>query len=304
MTGSAEARLGRLVETGELKFVYVLGLARSSSTIVCRMLGTALDGAVFEPATPVSPDRRGHYARTILRAFGKARKAIGSDRPVSLAIKDLSLFLDDPLFLETAAAASHVVFTVREPVAQYASLRRQLAGEFAFAQRVDAVLRHPFEALWMAWYFVLCGRSFIAETRAALPGTTAPLHRLATAGWNLRSFVNMERQIEKLGVPATVLDAGWLRQDPAGAEALLRRIAAPIARRGRRADVEVPGHSRMLPRSRWAAEALASRHITAATGRTAPPPAPDAFDAALLARVAEPYRRIRAMGMPLRVPAQ
>ena len=43
--GDPVARLADLVAAGQLRFVYVLGLARSGSTIVCRMVGAALDGA-------------------------------------------------------------------------------------------------------------------------------------------------------------------------------------------------------------------------------------------------------------------
>ncbi len=82
MSSSAEARLGQLVRSGELRFVYVLGLARSSSTIVCRLLGARLDGAVYEPATPAALGRRRHFARTILKAYDGARARIGSGRPV------------------------------------------------------------------------------------------------------------------------------------------------------------------------------------------------------------------------------
>jgi hypothetical protein len=294
MRSSAEARLDQLIRSGQLRFVYVLGLARSSSTIVCRVLGGRLDGAVYEPATPAALDRRRHFARTILSAYDRARARVGEGRPVALAIKDLSLFLDDPAFEAVAARASHIVFTVREPAAQFASLRRQLAHEFSPLERVDAVLRHPFEALWMAGYFLVYGRRFIAEARAALgPG---PPHRLAMAGWNLRSYANLERQMALFDVPTTLLDADTLRRDPARAEALLAAIAAPLAPVGPRANVEIAAHSRMLPRSKWAAEALSSPGISA--GDPAPPPAPpDPLDAALLARNTAAYQRICARHM-------
>lgn len=290
MSSSAEARLDQLVGSGELRFIYVLGLARSSSTIVCRVLGSRLDGAVYEPATPVALDRPRHYARTILRAYDAARKRIGGDRPIALAIKDLSLFLDEPVFERVAAQAHHIVVTVREPASQFASLRRQLAQEFSPLQRIDAVVRYPFEALWMAWYFLVYGRQFMAEAKSAL-GPGAP-HRLAMAGWNLRSFSNLERQLAMFDTPVTVIDAGTLRRDPAEAGALLDAIAAPLVPRGPRADVEIAGHSRMLPRSKWAAEALSSQGISPAAAAHPRPPAPDAFDTALLLRNGAAYKRI------------
>jgi hypothetical protein len=296
MKSSAIDRLHALVETGDLRFVYVVGVARSSSTILCRVLGSALDGAVFEPATPVALDRQVHYASTIIRAYNRARKQIGAGRPVTLAIKDLSLFLDDPSFLSIVAQAAHVVFSVRHPVAQQASLKRQLKQEFSPLQRVDAVVRYPFEALWMAWYFLVYGRRFVRDASALLGYGVRRLPRLAMAGWNLQSWRNMEAQIAGLGdMPVTVLDADDLRRDPQAAEALLRSIAAAIAPAGPRASVEMAGHSRMLPRSKWAAEALASRGIKPAMvpGTI---PATDAFDAGLLAVTEAAYHRVRRTG--------
>ena len=69
MNSDPVARLFALVDSGALRFVYVLGMARSSSTILCKLLGASLDGAVYEPATPAKLDRRLHYADTILKAY-------------------------------------------------------------------------------------------------------------------------------------------------------------------------------------------------------------------------------------------
>lgn len=286
-------RLEALVDSGQLRFVYVLGLARSSSTIICRLLGEALDGAVFEPATPAAFNRRTHYARTILRAYDRARAAIGSDRPVSLAIKDLTLFLDDPQFEAIVARAAHVVFTIREPAAQQASLARQLKHEFSPLQRIDAVVRHPFEALWMACYFLAYGRRFVREASDLLGYRFTRLPRLAMAGWNLASYRNLERQLAAREASSiSVLDADALRRDPQRAQALLTAIAARIAPAGTRTSIEIAGHSRMLPRSKWAAEALASHAITAAAPAPRNLPAPDAFETTLLGVTGAAYARI------------
>lgn len=292
-------RLTGLIESGQLRFVYVIGVARSNSTILCRLLGAALDGAVYEPATPAALDRRRHFARTILRAYDEARRQIGPNRPVALAIKDLSLFLDDPAFAGIVGQAAHVVFSVRHPVAQQASLKRQLAQEFSFFQRVDAVVRYPFEALWMAWYFLVYGRRFIREASAVLGPVSGRLARLAMAGWNIESWRNMEACIAALApVPFTVVDADALRRDPRSAQLLLDEVAASIAPTGRRAAVEVAGHSRMLPRSKWAAEALTSRALKPPAPAPAGTPSPDAFDAALLTVTEAAYERVRGAGTP------
>ncbi len=297
MDSSHIGRLSRLVESGQLRFVYVIGVARSSSTILCKMLGAALDGAVYEPATPAAFNRQRHFAATILKAYDRARRQIGPGRPVALAIKDLSLFVDDPAFVSIMTRAAHVVFSIRHPVAQQASLKRQLAQEFSPLQRVDAVLRYPFEALWMAWYFLIYGRRFVREASALLGYAFVRLPRLAMAGWNLESWRNMEAQIEALGaVPITVLDADELRRNPQATETLLAAIAASIAPAGQRSAIEVPGHSRMLPRSKWAAEALASDGIKPAESPT-PVPSPDSFDTTLLAVTEAAYGRVLRAGI-------
>ncbi len=287
-------RLTALVAAGQLRFVYVLGLARSGSTIVCRTLGAALDGAVYEPATPARLDRRFHYARTILRAYDEARTLAGS-RPIALAIKDLSLFLDDPRFAALVAQAAHLVVTVREPRAQQASLKAMLLHEFSPWQRIEIIFRAPYEALGMAWYFLVYGRSFLREGQAALGFRWRWLPRLAMAGWNLRSWRNLEAQLIALAhLPVTVLDADAMRHDPADTEAQLRRIAAAITPDAPRAGIEVAGHCRMLPRSKWAAEALTSRRIKPATAPRRPLPPPDAFDARLLSITEAAYARVLA----------
>ncbi len=294
MNSDPVARLFALVDSGALRFVYVLGMARSSSTILCKLLGASLDGAVYEPATPAKLDRRLHYAETILKAYDEARARIGAERPVTLAIKDLSLFVDEPDFTSLVARAAHVVFSVRHPVAQQASLKRQLAQEFSIPQRIDAIFNHPYEALWMAWYFLVYGRQFVREASGLLGYRFTRLHRLAMAGWNLRSWRNMETQIAALGdTPMTLVDADELRRDPVAAEALLKTIASAIAPQGPRAAIEVSGHSRMLPRSKWAAEALSSTGIRPTATTAATTATPDEFDAALLAITSAAYNRVR-----------
>lgn len=308
MSGHPASRLADLIEAGQLRFVYVVGLARSGSTIVCRVLGAALDGAVYEPATPARLDRGRHYAETILKAYDEARSQIGGDRPVALAIKDLSLFVDDPNFVATMRKASHVVVTVREPAAQQASLKALLAHEFSPWQRIEIIFRHPYEALGMAWYFLVYGRDFVREASSLFGFGFLKLHRLAMAGWNLRSWRNLDAQLAGLGeVPVSVLDADAMRLRPAETEAELRRIARGIAPTGKPALVEVAGHCRMLQRSKWAAEALGSTGIKAASGNRPKRPPPDAFDTKLLAITEAAYQRVRGSSAgqePNTAPAQ
>lgn len=290
------ARLADLVGAGQLRFVYVLGLARSGSTIVCRTIGAGLDGAVYEPATPARLDRGRHYAKTILKAYDEARRQVGNDRPIALAIKDLSLFIDDRRFLATLAQAAHLVVTVREPAAQQASLKALLAHEFSLWQRIEIIFRHPYEALGMAWYFLVYGRQFVREASLLFGYGLLKMHRLAMAGWNLRSWRNLEAQLAGLcDMPVSVLDADAMRRDPADTEARLRRIASSVAPSGAPAHVEIAGHCRMLQRSKWAAEALSSTGIKAASGDQPKRPPPDALDSQLLAITEAAYKRVLGM---------
>lgn len=291
--------LQRLVDTGQLRFIYVVGVARSASTIVARRLGAALDGAVYEPATPATPSIHRHFAGTILKAYERARARVDRDGPVGLAIKDLSLFLDEPLQAFVHRNAAHLVVTVRDPAAQQASLRRQLGKEFAPLQRVDAIVRHPFEALWMFTHFLRLGPHYAALAAESMAGHRGNWVQRAVAGWNIESWTRMERLL--VGVDPSrlsVLDAAALRSDPAGAEATLAAIARAIAPMGARAGVEIAGHSRMLPRSAWAREALHSTGIAAAEPRRDPARAstPGDWEEALLAITEPAYRRILAAG--------
>jgi hypothetical protein len=300
-------RLRGLVTSGDLRFVYVIGVARSNSTIVCRLLGQTLDGAVYEPATPAARDRARHYAATILGAYDAVRRRIGRGRPVTLAIKDLSLFLDDRAFDFAAAHAVHLVFTVREPAAAHASLMQQFRHEFRPLQRVDAVLRQPFEAYWMAWYFLVYGRRFLALGRDSAAGEAVPLHRLAMAGWSIESWRLMARQFAALGAAperASVLDATEMRRTPERAKAALAAIAARLGAPPGAAPVEVAGHSRMRRRSSWAAEALGSAGIKPLAQSPNPVPALGDFELGLMQRLTPIHRDILASpANPLRAVA-
>ncbi|RYE08458.1 MAG: hypothetical protein EOP22_13450 [Hyphomicrobiales bacterium] len=291
MANSME-RIEDLIGSGQLRFVYVLGLARSGSTIVARTLGAALDGTVYEPATPARLGRLDHYARTILRAYDLAQRETGSDRPVSLCIKDLSLFVDAPRLSALLARAAHLVVTVREPRAQQASLTAMLRHEFSIWQRVEIIFRAPFEALGMAWHFLAYGRRFLRDASRPLGFRLSQMHRLAIAGWNLDSWQRLEALLAASpAMPVTIIDAGAARRDPAGTAAELAAIAATIAPIGPRASVSIAGHCRMLPRSKWAAEALRSSGINAGPQREPLPP-PDAFDQRLLDLTEPAYSRV------------
>jgi hypothetical protein len=282
--------LRALLESGALRIVYVLGVARSNSTLVCRLLGQMLDGAVYEPAVPNSADPTAHFAGTILAAYRDA--AASRSLPVTLAVKDLSLFVEPATAALIAAHAAHVVVTIREPVAAHRSLFTQFRQEFGPLQRLDAIVWHPFEAWWMFTGFLTMAPRLHSIARGALPGQRMGPAAAALAGWTLESWRRLDTQLAVID-PArlTVLDAAQSRRAPDAATAVLAGIARRLMPEGRAPFIEREAHSRMASRSKWAAEA---RHSSA----IAPPPAgqatqaPTALEQAIAERTGLTYRAL------------
>ncbi|MEQ1770710.1 MAG: hypothetical protein ABL879_12815 [Devosia sp.] len=292
--------LTRLLESGDLRLVYVLGVARSNTTLVVRLLGEQLDGAVYEPTVPATLDPVGHFAHTVLRAYRKARATRSGT--VTLAVKDISLFIEPSVEAFIAERASHVVITVRDPAEAHASLVKQFRHEFGFWQRFDAVVRQPFEALFMFIAFLFLVPRYGNLARSALPDTSAGRYRMAMAGWSLESWNKLTRQVAAIPPGRlTVLDARQMRNEPALAAAALTAIARSLMPAGRKPMIEVAAHSRMSSRSKWAAEARASAGIKP-TNASAPVEAPDDVAAAVAAKSMPQYRAlIDSAANPLRV---
>jgi hypothetical protein len=295
--------LSDLIQHGDLRLVYVIGIARSNSTVVCRLLGERLDGVVYEPAVTAAPDPHGHYARVIMSAYRKARKTRSG--PISLVVKDISLFLDDVLFDFVRRHAAHVVFTIRDPASAHESLVRQFAQEFMPLQRVEAVINEPFEALWMAVSFAVEAPRLARLADAAHPGFGLPWYRKAMAGWTLESWQKLAAQLAALDPSrVTMLDAREMRRAPTLATDALVAVAAALAPQGRAPMIEVAAHSRMYRRSKWASEARASTSIkpnSAAMEAAAPGP----FEAQLFGGLEPVYRALLASpANPLRRPSK
>ena len=217
-----------------------------------------------------------------------------------LAVKDVSLFLSPLQMALIARYGSHVVFTIRDPASAHLSLVSQFRHEFGFWQRVDAVVRHPFEALWMFISFLRTLPHFAATARAALPGVAMGRYRAAMAGWSLISWDRIAEQFAGID-PAriSVLDAAQMRNAPAATAAELTRIARALMPEGRRPFIEIAAHSRMSRRSKWAAEARASAAIKPAA--SAPAPADEPLTAAIAARADPIWRALRdSRANPLR----
>lgn len=266
------AAIERLADEGALRVVYVLGVPRSNSTIVCRLIGEHLDGAVYEPALPNTGNPARHYAETILDAYDSAREHIGDGRPVALAIKDLDGFVTDRMFAFALDAAEHIVFTTRDPLMQHASLSRRFVDEFAPKHRFVTSLRHPVEEHHFLWNTVGLLPRFWRLTRNEL-GRGRQMLRAAVAGFNYLSWRAQASHLaaarRRLGSESvTIMDAALMRLDPDVTVAELAAIAesardvpAEPAPAGLPGGGEHAGHTRMTTESHWAREALASNSI-------------------------------------------
>lgn len=254
------AEINSLAESGELRLVYVLGVPRSNSTVVCRLIGEELDGTIYEPAMPSSADPLRHYARLIRRAYDVARARAGGRRVV-LAVKDLDGFVTDEMFEFILNAADHVVFTIRDPAAQYPSLSRQFVEEFSPLYRIRSTLRHPIEQNFFLWHMIRWMPRFWRMTREEL-GAGENMLRAGAAGFNYASWRDQARHIEgvrrALGDSrSTILDAGLSRLFPQETNEELADIAKQFAAGPPAAATEIAGHSRMERNSHWADEARA-----------------------------------------------
>ena len=225
------ARLATLCEGGDLRFVYVVGVARSNSTVVCKVLGDRLDGAVYEPATPVAVHLHNHYARTILKAYDAARAGKPEREPVLLAIKDLSLFIDDEIFALVLRYAAHIVFTVRDPLTQYPSLVKQFKTEFSLRNRIDALVRWPVETCLLGYYMLTLGTGYFVNASRAFGFSLAEVAAAADCGVEPHELAERRRAVRQ--------GAGKARRG-AGDRSGCRVDAAPAGRSDRRARCDCP----------------------------------------------------------------
>lgn len=286
-----------LVGSGRLKLVYVLGIARSNSTLVAHLLGNQLDGVVLEPAMPRAFRLERHYAGTIIKAYGQARRVVPEDRPVTLVVKDLSQFPSAAMLDFIYASSAHIVFTVREPAAQHRSLVNQFAQEFGVLHRIKDLARHPVEVSIMSWYLLTLGARYARQAAEQLGWSWSRLHALAMAGWTIENWTTIGEQhasaLTRLGVDrVTLLDASAMRREPSRAAQVLAAIADSVRSGPRAANpVHVAGHSRMTAGSRWASEALNSRSIKPLSTNVLPG-AVAPFEPELSALLAGTYARL------------
>ncbi|MEX0627673.1 MAG: hypothetical protein WEB63_10065 [Cucumibacter sp.] len=289
--------LGTLAAAGKLRLLYVLGTPRSNSTVVCRLLGERLDGAVYEPAMPNSGNPLGHFAKLLLTAYSAAREKAGADRPIVLAVKDLDGFLTPEMSDFILVASAHIVFTIRDPALQYPSLSRQFVEEFSPLFRIRSTLRHPIEQNWFLWHMLRWLPRFWGLTRDEL-GPGQNLLRAAAAGFNYASWLGQADHLESARIALaaeriTILDASLSRLYPRETTGMLASIAdacaaAPVQSESR----EFAGHSRMAANSHWANEARAGgdiKPLSLDAGRRFDDPAAAAFAAKVSASLYPQY---------------
>lgn len=271
---SSLTELQQLATGGALRFVYILGVPRANTTVLCRLIGQRLHGAVYEPALPNTAFPAAAYSRKILAAYRAVRASVPRSEPVTLAIKDLSALMTDRQRDFALDLAAHVVFAIREPTLQHASYVRQLLAEFDASNRWKALARTPWETTMYGLHFGRRWPRYRRLSKQRFGIGWSEYRRMTAAGSNLdfwRSlaahFVEAVRRLPEQRI--TVIDAGLSRLMPEAAEAQLDEITAAIAphRRPGQDSLDIAGHSLMRSDSAWAAEAMSAKKLK---GFTAP----------------------------------
>lgn len=273
--------LARRVSRGELRLIYVLGVPRANTTVLCRLLGRRVHGAVYEPALPNSAFPSTAYGVKILAAADLVRRQLPAGETAVLAVKDMSALMRPAERDFVLDHSAHVVFAIREPVAQHDSYARQMLMEFSAGNRLRAFLAAPWETTMYGLHF---GKRLVAYRRLARErlGVDWQVFRRATsAGANIEFWQELSAHfamaLTRLPVHRiSVIDAGLSRLEPEAAEAELDAIAGPHMP-GTRVErpVDYAGHTMMKSASPWAGEAMRAERMLAAS------PAP---------RAASPYK--------------
>lgn len=285
------AELARQVRMGELRLIYVLGVPRANTTVLCRLIGRRLHGAVYEPALPNSAFPSSAYGAKILAAADLVRRQLPVGETAVLAVKDMSALMRPAERNFVLDHAAHLVFAIREPAAQHDSYARQMLMEFSAGNRLRAFLAAPWETTMYGLHF---GRRLAAYRRLArerLGVGWQAFRRATAAGANIEFWQELSAHFTMAlaRVPAhriSVVDAGLSRLKPEAAEAELDSIAGPHLPDTRvEQPVDYAGHTMMKSASPWAGEAMrAERILAAAPGPRAASPYED-FDS-FLPRVA------------------
>jgi hypothetical protein len=261
-------KLQSLVSAGELRMLYIIGVPRSNTTVLGRILGRHLDGAVLEPAVPNTARPLRTYAERILEAFETARQTSGRRGPVTLAVKDISNFLGEPMLEFILTASAHIVFAIREPAAQYQSLARRMSMELESPDRYKRSMQTPAESFWMAVHFTRMWPDAWRQAPKRTDGGPRGYRRATASGTDVACWRALTRQFDAAATARkpdeiTVIDAGLSRLFPDLAAAELATIAAGVSSEETlaAAGVEVAANSMMEASSHWATQAHAADRI-------------------------------------------
>jgi hypothetical protein len=265
---AALTKLQSLVSAGELRMLYIIGVPRSNTTVLGRILGRHLDGAVLEPAVPNTARPLRTYAARILEAFEAARRTADRHGPVTLAVKDISNFLSAPMLDFIVAASAHIVFAIREPAAQYQSLARRMSMELESPDRLKRSLQTPAESFWMAVHFTRMWPGAWRQAPRRTDGGPRGYRRATASGTDVACWRALTRQFDSVAAARrpderTVIDAGLSRLFPELAATELASLAAGVSAEETlaAAGVEIAANSMMQESSHWATKAHAADRI-------------------------------------------
>lgn len=261
-------KLQSLVSAGELRMLYIIGVPRSNTTVLGRILGRHLDGAVLEPAVPNTARPLRTYAERILEAFEAARRTSRHEGPIALAVKDISNFLSAPMLDFILTESAHVVFAIREPATQYQSLARRMSMELESPDRYKRSLQTPAESFWMAVHFTRMWPDAWRQAPKRTDGGPRGYRRATASGTDVACWRALTGQFAAASArrrpeEITVIDAGLSRLFPDLAGAELATVAASVRSKEAltAAGVEVAANSMMEASSHWATQAHAADRI-------------------------------------------
>lgn len=265
--------LSRRIRQGELRLVYVLGVPRANTTVLCRLIGRRLHGAVYEPALPNSAFPGSAYGAKILAAANLVRAQLPAGDVAVLAVKDMSALMRPVERTFVLEHAEHLVFAIREPVAQHDSYARQMLVEFSAGNRLRAFVTAPWETTMYGLHFGKRLAAYRQLARKRLGVDWKVFRRATSAGANIEFWEELRAHFEAAlaRLPAdriSVIDAGLSRLAPEAAEIELDAITASLApqkRIGR--PVDYAGHTMMKSASPWAGEAMRAERMLAAEPR-------------------------------------
>lgn len=134
--GTNLARLKKYVSSGQVRIIHVEAVPRSISTALGRSLNEIEDSSVFisEPFNRMKhdiEDAAGHVLRVIDAI------PVSKGDPLVIITKSMARNLTVPIFHEWTSICDGIVWSVRDPLVQMASLVTRIANDLAYAPGID-----------------------------------------------------------------------------------------------------------------------------------------------------------------------